>query len=151
MPEKTNLGIEHYRKVIELANKAGLRSREAKVLNQLGFYLFLNVDFKKGFEYLLRSDKLMQSVGYHNIEKVSFHLYNIAFAYSEFKNYTRSIFYFEKALEYSNNDSIVIMKLYKNERKRIKIMEKLYGKSGFHCFFCVSTKKFISHKYHDRS
>jgi tetratricopeptide (TPR) repeat protein/DNA-binding CsgD family transcriptional regulator len=111
MPEKTNLGIEHYRKVIELANKAGLRSREAKVLNQLGFYLFLNVDFKKGFEYLLRSDRLMQNVGYHNIEKVSFHLYNIAFAYSEFKNYSRSISYFEKALEYSDNDSIVIMKL----------------------------------------
>jgi tetratricopeptide (TPR) repeat protein/DNA-binding CsgD family transcriptional regulator len=111
IPEKTNLGIEFYRKAVDLANKVGLQSREAKVLNQLGFYLFLNKEFDKGFEYLLRSDRLMQSVGYQYIDRVSFHLYYIAFAYTEFKNYPRAIPYFEKAIAYSSEDSVVLMKL----------------------------------------
>jgi tetratricopeptide (TPR) repeat protein len=131
IPEKSNIGIEYHIKAIELANKAGLNEDEANLLNRLGLFLFLNKDINKGFEYLLRSDRMMQNVGYSNIYNVYYSLYNLALAYSEFKNYNKAISYLEKALEYSNNDSIAKIKL-SNDLGLLYLNREMFNEAHVH-------------------
>jgi tetratricopeptide (TPR) repeat protein len=105
IPELLESGFKLYENAIQEASEKKFKVLEARIMNELGFLKFLNKEFPKGFEYLLRSDRLMQTIGYENIPNVSVNLYCIGFAYMEFNNIDKAIYYYNKAISYAKPNS----------------------------------------------
>jgi len=121
-------GFAINRQAIELAQQYKLEGRAAKAMNQLGYYMFLNKDYAKGFENILMSDRIMKKVGYENIEKVYLNLYAIAFVYLELNNYAKAIEYYKKTIKYAEPDSELIMQ-FNNNLSNIYLRQEMYDEA----------------------
>ena len=65
-----------------------------------GQYYFLNEEYGKAFEHLLVANKAFQEIGYQHIPEISRYLYELAFAYYNFREYDKAISLLGKAVRY---------------------------------------------------
>lgn len=74
-----------------------------------GQYYFINEEYGKAFEHLLVANRGFQQVGYGRIPEISRYLYELAFNYYYFKEYTKAIALLREAARYPPfNDNLAI-------------------------------------------
>jgi tetratricopeptide (TPR) repeat protein len=130
IPALPEQGHQYYLDAIKLAEKNENNLRPDLLMHELGFNLFINRDYAKGFGYLLRADEKMKAYGYENISGVYRNLHKMAMVYSELKNYSKAIIYYEKAIEFAAQDSFYLMAFY-NDVGLIYNAQKLLDKAQY--------------------
>ena len=91
------------RQAVDVSEKHGPITETAYISNQLGYLLCYKMNYREGLEYLLKSDYMMQQIGYEKIPWIEACMYRIARVYFDFENYEKAIHYVNEVLNYTDS------------------------------------------------
>ena len=119
--------IEVFTEAVEKSREYGFENFEIKLSNHLGTRLLLLKRFEEGFTYVLKSDRLMNEIGYDNLtdSNMSPVLLSIGWAYAMFGNQDRAIAHYQQALKMVYDDSSTLAAIYCNLGTAYKQNEKV--------------------------
>jgi len=99
---------------LKVADNSDLNKRASMINHSIGMIYYNAQNYPLAFEYLIRADNQMKSIGYEKIPDIAVRLKEIGRAYSGFKNFNKGIYYYKLALNYAKDHERVKSNLFNN-------------------------------------
>jgi len=126
------MAISLMKESLTIAEKNGLENRASVINHGIGMVYYKDQNYPLSFEYLIRADNQMKSIGYEKIPDIATHLKDIGRAYSGFKNFNKGIYYYKLALNYANDRERIKSNLFNNLGANYR--EKMMLDSAIHYY-----------------
>jgi tetratricopeptide (TPR) repeat protein len=126
------LALSLMKESLIIADKSGLKKRASLINHGIGMIYYNAQNYPLAFEYLIRADNLMKSIGYEKIPDIAVRLKDIGRAYSGFKNFNKGIYYYKLALNYAEDYERIKSNLFNNLGTNYR--EKMMLDSAIHYY-----------------
>jgi len=126
------LAISLMKESLIIADKSGLKKRASLINHGIGMIYYNTQNYPLAFEYLIRADNQMKSIGYEKIPDIAVRLKDIGRAYSGFKNFNKGIYYYKLALNYAKDHERIKSNLFNNLGANYR--EKMMLDSAIHYY-----------------